>query len=90
MMISFRRIGNGSKLLLQKVDNYRSIIDFAARSHGRYDFIATLVGASATHLLDVIDEIRSLPSVSTVDTWTHLDILKEDYARTLGRVLPQA
>ena len=27
MMISFRRIGNGSKLLLQKVDNYRSIID---------------------------------------------------------------
>lgn len=64
-------------------------IDFAARAHGRYDFIATLVGASASHLLDVIDEIRSLTSVSSVDTWTHFDIIKEDYARTLGKVLPQ-
>ena len=64
-------------------------VDFAARSHGRYDFIATLVGASTTHLLDVIDEIRSLPSVSTLDAWTHFDIIKEDYARILGRVLPR-
>lgn len=65
-------------------------IDFAARAHGRYDFIATLVGASTSHLLNVIDEIRSIPAVSTVDAWTHFDIIKEDYARTLGRVLPKS
>lgn len=63
-------------------------IAFAARAHGRYDFIATLVGATTAHLLDVIDEIRAIPAVSSLDTWTHFDIVKEDYARTLGRVLP--
>lgn len=65
-------------------------IDFAARSHGNYDFIATLVGASTSHLLNAIDEIRAIPAVSSLDSWTHFDIIKEDYARTLGRVLPQS
>ena len=62
-------------------------IDFAARTHGTYDFIATLVGASSATLLGIIEELRSLPEVSSLESWTHYDIVKEDYARTLGRVL---
>ena len=62
-------------------------VDFAVRAHGSFDFIATLVGASASHLLEVMDEIRALPGVSALDSWTHYDVVKEDYARTLGRVL---
>ncbi|UOR00781.1 Lrp/AsnC family transcriptional regulator [Leucobacter allii] len=64
-------------------------IDFATRAHGSFDFIATMVGSSPAHLLTVMDAIRSLPGVSALDSWTHYDVVKEDYARTLGRVLVQ-
>lgn len=62
-------------------------IDFAARSHGNYDFVATLVGASSSTLLTVIDELRAISEVGAIESWAHFDIVKEDYARTLGRVL---
>ncbi|WP_336658959.1 Lrp/AsnC family transcriptional regulator [Leucobacter sp. USHLN153] len=62
-------------------------IDFAARAHGSFDFVATMVGSSPEHLVGVMDELRALPGVSALDSWTHYDVIKEDYARTLGRVL---
>lgn len=62
-------------------------IDFAARSHGNYDFIATVIGTSSADVLAVIEEIRALPEAGALDTWTHLDIVKEDYARTAGPII---
>ncbi|WP_067243981.1 Lrp/AsnC family transcriptional regulator [Microbacterium resistens] len=62
-------------------------IDFAARSHGSYDFIATIGGSSTAGVLGVLEEIRTLPQVGGLETWTHLDVVKEDYARSLGRVV---
>ncbi|MCM1013049.1 MULTISPECIES: Lrp/AsnC family transcriptional regulator [unclassified Brevibacterium] len=62
-------------------------IEFAARSHGAYDFVATAVGGSSAEVLDTIERIRGFPEVSMVDTWAHYDLVKEDYARALGRVL---
>lgn len=63
-------------------------IDFAARTHGAYDFICTLVGGSSTTLLETIEDLRAIPQVSGLETWTHLDIVKEDYARRFGSVPP--
>lgn len=66
-------------------------IDFAARSHGSYDFIVTIGASSTAGVLTVLEEIRALPQVGGLETWTHLDVIKEDYARSLGRVvLPAA
>ncbi|MDA4892200.1 Lrp/AsnC family transcriptional regulator [Streptomyces sp. MS2A] len=62
-------------------------IDFAARSHGSYDFIATIGGSSTAGVLGVLEEIRTLPQVGGLESWTHLDVVKEDYARSLGRVV---
>ncbi|MBS1906218.1 MAG: Lrp/AsnC family transcriptional regulator [Actinobacteria bacterium] len=62
-------------------------IDFAARSHGSFDFIMTIGGASTAAVLDVIEQLRSLPQVSALESWTHLDVVKEDYARSLGRLV---
>lgn len=59
-------------------------VDFAARSHGVYDFVATIVGTTAADVVAVIEGVRALGDVGTVDTWTHLDLIKEDYTRTLG------
>lgn len=62
-------------------------IDFAARAHGSYDFIATIGGSSTAGVLGVLEEIRTLPQVGGLESWTHLDVVKEDYARSLGRVV---
>ncbi|MFE6734934.1 Lrp/AsnC family transcriptional regulator [Microbacterium sp. NPDC057650] len=63
------------------------VIDFAAGSHGSYDFIATIGGSSTAGVLTVLEEIRALPQVGGLESWTHLDVIKEDYTRSLGRVM---
>jgi len=62
-------------------------IEFAARTHGLYDFILTIAGSSSAGVLSVLEELRSLPQVGALENWAHLDIVKEDYARSLGLVV---
>ena len=58
-------------------------VDFAARTLGRFDAVATLVEPSAGALYASLERLRALPGVARVETWLHLAVLKEDYARTL-------
>ncbi|WP_156759729.1 Lrp/AsnC family transcriptional regulator [Microbacterium karelineae] len=58
-------------------------VDFAARTLGRFDAVATLVGPTAGALFESLERLRSLPGVARVETWLHLAVLKEDYARAL-------
>ncbi|SFR70367.1 DNA-binding transcriptional regulator, Lrp family [Agromyces sp. CF514] len=58
-------------------------VDFAARSLGRFDLILTLVEPSASALYTSLERIRALPGVRHTESWFHLAVLKEDYARTL-------
>ncbi len=53
---------------------------FVARVLGRCDVLATVRGFSAAQLVDVVDEIRGLPGVTAVESWVHLDVVKENYA----------
>jgi DNA-binding Lrp family transcriptional regulator len=62
-------------------------VDLAADAHGAYDAIATIVGSTTGGVLAVIEELRALPGVGSLETWAHLDIIKEDYTRTLGRIV---
>lgn len=62
-------------------------IDFAARSHGVFDFIATVSGPTTGPLLEVIEELRRIEQVSALESWAHFDVIKEDYARSLGQIL---
>ncbi|MBO1737864.1 hypothetical protein [Leifsonia sp. TF02-11] len=64
-----------------------SAVDLAADAHGAYDAIATIVGSTTGGVLAVIEQLRSLPEVGSLKTWAHLDIIKEDYTRTLGRIV---
>ncbi|MBK0420582.1 Lrp/AsnC family transcriptional regulator [Leucobacter sp. CSA2] len=62
-------------------------VDLAARSHGSYDFVATIVGNSAKQLLGTIEALRGVPEVGSVESWTHYDIVKESYDRATGGTL---
>jgi DNA-binding Lrp family transcriptional regulator len=61
-------------------------IEFAARTHGAHDFVATAVGPTSGEVLATIEALRALDSVAAVETWAHFDLVKEDYARAMGRV----
>lgn len=61
-------------------------IEFAARSHGAHDFVATAVGSSSAEVLATIEALRALDEVAAVETWAHFDLVKEDYARAMGQV----
>ncbi|WP_243155661.1 Lrp/AsnC family transcriptional regulator [Kocuria sp. TGY1127_2] len=62
-------------------------IDFAARTYGNHDFIATANSHVSSKVLEVIEDLRALPGVASLDSWTHLDLIKEEYARRVGQVL---
>jgi DNA-binding Lrp family transcriptional regulator len=59
-------------------------VDFAVRTLGRFDVVATLVAPTAGALYASLERLRALPGVTAAEAWLHLAVLKEDYARTLG------
>jgi DNA-binding Lrp family transcriptional regulator len=53
---------------------------FVARTLGRYDILATVRAFSNAQLVEALDTVRALPGVVTVDSWAHLEVVKESYA----------
>lgn len=58
-------------------------VDFAVETIGRFDIIATLVADSPSRLLDLVEELRARSDVRQVDSWIHLDTVKEDFSRLI-------
>lgn len=57
---------------------------FVARTLGRYDLLVTVRTFSAAQLVETLDAVRSLRGVNAVDSWAHLDVVKESYASGFG------
>lgn len=65
----------------------RPEVDFATRTIGRFDAVVTLVQPSAGGLNTALERVRGLAGVERIETWTHLSVTKEDYARSLRPVV---
>jgi DNA-binding Lrp family transcriptional regulator len=86
-----RQIATGVGLRLHSTGNaglttaagWREVI-FAAHTLGRFDALLTLRAFSTRQLLDSLDRLRALESVAAVESWTHLQIVKESYASAIG------
>ncbi|KJL34168.1 Lrp/AsnC family transcriptional regulator [Microbacterium azadirachtae] len=65
----------------------RPEVDFATRTIGRFDAVVTLVQPSAGGLHAALERVRELAGVERIETWTHLSVTKEDYARSLRPVI---
>jgi DNA-binding Lrp family transcriptional regulator len=57
---------------------------FVARTLGRFDVLGTVRAFSAAQLVEMLDTVRSLPGVNLVESWAHLQVVKESYASGLG------
>lgn len=58
-------------------------IEFLARTLGRYDVIATVAANSSNDLHALSERIRGIDGVSGLESWAHLEVFKEHYARSL-------
>ncbi|MDH6195425.1 DNA-binding Lrp family transcriptional regulator [Mycobacterium frederiksbergense] len=59
---------------------------FVARTLGRFDVLVTLRAFSAAQLVELLDATRAMPGVSGLESWTHLEVVKESYASVLDSV----
>lgn len=75
-------LGDDDEAVIDELRRGRGV-DFAARTLGRFDAVATLVEPSAGALYASLERLRALPGVTRIEAWLHLAVLKEDYARTL-------
>jgi DNA-binding Lrp family transcriptional regulator len=60
-----------------------SSVIFVARTLGRFDVLVTIRAFSAGQLVELLDAVRSLPGVRELESWTHLEVVKESYASGL-------
>ena len=60
-----------------------SSVIFVARTLGRFDLLVTVRAFSAAQLVEILDSVRALPGVSGVESWVHLEVIKENYASLL-------
>ena len=54
-------------------------IRFLAATLGRYDLLATVHADSLADIVSVLDRLRALRPVLRLDSWVHLDTVKESY-----------
>jgi DNA-binding Lrp family transcriptional regulator len=57
---------------------------FVARTFGRFDVLVTVRAFSAAQLVELLDSVRALPGVNAIDSWAHLEVVKESYASGFG------
>jgi len=73
------RLAGGHKDAVAALAAMPSVI-FVARTLGRFDLLATMRAFSAAQLVGVLDAVRALPDVRALESWSHLDVVKESYA----------
>ncbi|BBX38201.1 AsnC family transcriptional regulator [Mycolicibacterium mageritense DSM 44476 = CIP 104973] len=83
--LGIRLTGTGDDVVTA-LAGMRSVI-FLARTLGRFDLLATVRAFSAAQLVEILDAVRALPGVGVVDSWVHLDVVKESYASGLDAMV---
>lgn len=73
------RLAGGHEDVVAALASMPSVI-FVARTLGRFDLLATMRAFSAAQLVGMLDVVRALPDVRGLESWTHLDVVKESYA----------
>ena len=62
-------------------------VEFIASCFGRFDLVATLGVSSLDEMYEILDKVRAMASVASVESWLHLRIVQERYAKPLDKML---
>jgi DNA-binding Lrp family transcriptional regulator len=77
------RLAGDHREVVDELKSMSSVI-FVARTLGRFDVLVTVRAFSAAQLVELLDTVRALPGVNGIDSWAHLQVVKESYASGLG------
>ncbi len=77
------RLAGDHRDVVEQIAAMPSVI-FVARTLGRFDVLGTVRAFSVAQLVELLDTVRSLPGVNLVESWAHLQVVKESYASGLG------
>ncbi|KAB1641911.1 Lrp/AsnC family transcriptional regulator [Gulosibacter chungangensis] len=58
-------------------------VEFAVSTVGRFDALMTLRAATPVELFESFEVIRAYPEVTGMESWAHLNAVKEDYTRRI-------
>ena len=53
--------------------------DYVVLSAGQFDILVEVVCVDDRHLLEITDSVRSIPGVSSTETFVYLEVTKENY-----------
>ena len=76
------RLAGDHRDVVEQLAAMPSVI-FVARTLGRFDVLVTVRAFSAAQLVELLDQVRALPGVNAVESWAHLEVVKESYASGL-------
>lgn len=76
------RLSGDHRVVIDALEKIAGVI-FIAHTLGRFDLLVTVRGFSNQQLCATLDEIRAIPGAGEVETWAHLDIVKESYASAI-------
>ena len=79
------KLAGDSRPVIDLLDGL-SQVTFVARTLGRHDLLVELRARTGAELVGAMSVIRQAPLVRSVDSWTHLRVVKETYARARPRV----
>jgi len=76
------RLAGGHRGVVEQLATMPSVF-FVARTLGRFDVLVTVRAFSAAQLVELLDIVRAMPGVNSVESWAHLEVVKESYASGL-------
>ena len=76
------RLAGDHRGVVEQLATMPSVI-FVARTLGRFDVLVTVRAFSAAQLVELLDIVRAMPGVNSVESWAHLEVVKESYASGL-------
>lgn len=62
-------------------------VEFIASCFGRYDLVATIGVGALDEMHEILDRVRAMESVASVESWLHVRIVQERYAKPLDKML---
>lgn len=75
-------LGGDDAAVVEKLMSWPEV-EFAALSIGAFDLVATLASGVPSEVFARLDELKGLGGVAGMETWFHLQTLKEDYSRAI-------
>lgn len=78
------RGGSATVSAIEAIDS----VSYLSLTMSRWDAIGTLLAKSQADVVTVLDRIRSLPGVAGLESWTHLEVIKENNQLTSFKFAP--